>query len=538
MTPKVLISPPEPLANKARLFAALGEWLKVDFIATQINDGQQGDAEIVFCRPPLNVPQRPSSNLCDRLICLSDGGSIDASGATTFSQSPGLSPALRGQELAMAADRVLPGSCTGEVLAGCQAGPLWVRRQEAGRQTDFVSEALPELPPGGLLVDHIALTRWTGVLPLIEFLRRISIDHGWASPPLRACIMFDDPNLHRPKYGFIDYKALVNHAEEHNYHAAMATVPLDAWGSSAEAVALFRNHAARVSLLVHGNNHTHAELARPYSDGARGRLVAQSLERISRLEQRLGLPIPKVMAAPHGACSETMAGELLRQGYEAACISWGSLRKYNPHKVWPPSFGLEPAEFLAGGLPVMPRFRLSHHCHHEVILSAFLDQPLVPVGHHQDLADGLDLLARVSAAINRLGPIRWCNMGEIAHYNFKKRVRGNTLDVRMYARAVHVDLPPAAANLKIERAWAPLEEQDERLQVRFEGGGWISLEGDEVSVPSDKPRAKTVDVRSVFEAPVDNHPVGPPALRPWPIVRRILAETRDRLQPLVWRKQT
>src|SRR3712207_7699471 len=50
---------------------------------------------------------------------------------------------------------------------------------------------------------------------------------GWTPAPLRAAIMFDDPNLHWKSYGYIIYPELVEHAKEHNYHAVFATVPLD-----------------------------------------------------------------------------------------------------------------------------------------------------------------------------------------------------------------------------------------------------------------------------------------------------------------------
>ena len=59
------------------------------------------------------------------------------------------------------------------------------------------------------------------------------------APPLRAAIVFDDPNLRWRSYGYIDYRRLVEHADEHGYHAAMAMIPLDAGAAAPADGALF-----------------------------------------------------------------------------------------------------------------------------------------------------------------------------------------------------------------------------------------------------------------------------------------------------------
>ena len=50
---------------------------------------------------------------------------------------------------------------------------------------------------------HLTETRFLNVVPLIEWLRALSDLRQWKFPPLRACFMFDDPNLHSERYGFI-----------------------------------------------------------------------------------------------------------------------------------------------------------------------------------------------------------------------------------------------------------------------------------------------------------------------------------------------
>ena len=58
--------------------------------------------------------------------------------------------------------------------------------------------------------------------------------------------MLDDPNLHWPTYGFLDYAALVGSAKKHNYHVAIATIPLDGWFVHSAVGQLFRENTAHL----------------------------------------------------------------------------------------------------------------------------------------------------------------------------------------------------------------------------------------------------------------------------------------------------
>src|SRR5208283_5127567 len=111
--------------------------------------------------------------------------------------------------------------------------------------------------------------RFLEMLPLLQWLREICAGASPVGPPLRACFIFDDPNLHWPRYGFVDYRQLAAQAEKENYHVSFATIPVDAWFTHSGTAGIFREHRSRLSLLIHGNNHTKRELARPYTEPER-----------------------------------------------------------------------------------------------------------------------------------------------------------------------------------------------------------------------------------------------------------------------------
>jgi hypothetical protein len=383
------------------------------------------------------------------------------------------------------------------------------------------------LADGEYLFQHFSKTGWARLLPLMHFLRELS---GWEYPPIRASFMFDDPNLHWNSYGYVNYAPLARHAHAHNYHASFATVPLDGWYAHPATASLFRQNQSRLSLLIHGNNHTASELAQTYSDTSRQALVAQALHRIERLEKMSALTIPRVMAAPHGACNHDMASALVRAGFEAACISRGSIMAHNRDTAWPATVGLNLAEFLGSGLPVIPRLRMSRDSVFEILIAAFLGQPIIPIGHHEDLAGGLDLLGELAELINSIGDVQWLDMRSIARSNFCTRRQGEVLHVKMYSRKIRLSVPAGVTHVSLHRPW-------------LESGEWegLALRSTQVEVVrfdayQEKPipivPGTEIEITSINPGAVDFRIIPHARTSLWAIARRQLCELRDRLKPL------
>jgi hypothetical protein len=531
MRPKLKVAVPDP-ARFAHLFSVLSKWLNVEIVTqrssnSRSDDGNWFDARITFCRIPAEVQSALSTSGRDRLILFADEKARLRSTSVKFSASPQLPIALRRQQLEQSVESSLPDICIGEVLA--HAGePIWTSVREHDRSTEFAVEALPELQPDQLLFDHLQLPKWTGLIPLITFLRRITRDTQWIAPPLRACVMIDDPNLHWSSYGYVKYATLARQAKKQGYHMAFATIPLDAWLIHPSTAALFRENSAQLSLLIHGNNHTRNELARSYTNRTRQALIAQSLKRIEHLERTARLQVPKIMAAPHSAFSEEFASELLRQGYEAVCVSFELLRRFNS-RTWPVCFGLEPASFLAGGLPVIPRFSVGNGCRKAALLAAFLNQPVIPFGHHEDLAGDPSAVSEAIAYISTLGPVKWCDLAQIARTNYSYRLSSKSLQLRMYSRHIEVSVLPEIQTVSVARPWLESDDGAEILEMRMGAENWQRVSEAEVTLPTNREgAARRVEFRSISQLPTDYHQMPSQPLQAWAIVRRMLTEVRDR----------
>ena len=246
---------------------------------------------------------------------------------------------------------------------------------------------------------------------------------------------------------------------------------------------------------------------------------------ITRMEARTGLEVARVMAPPHGACSEAALAEMARVGFEAVCVSRGSLRHHNTHAPWTRTLGLRPCDSVAG-LTVIPRFGLTKTSASDVLIAALFHQPIVPMTHHQALADGYDLLDETAAVVNALGDVAWRDMRTIARSIISRRLDGEALRVKLWSRHVTVPVPAGVKEIQVEHA-SPGNIGDESFFWREHGdhrwNAWPVAEGLNVGA------AQAIDIAcGAAAAGSPEHLVaGLPGLTP--VVRRLLTEVRDRV---------
>jgi hypothetical protein len=515
------VRPAEALAARPRLFAALEASFPVTFRAWA-PDAPPAAALIVIAPDPGAPADDELAGVRVPVLVVGDAPHADAPAVEVrLGHADGVDRRLRG---VVVHDHIVGSPLTAsgdDVLATCDSGVAW-SRSAGPAPVDRVRSALPELTPrevlGALIWEHAI----AGVA-LVGLLRELTQEVGWRPQPTRAAFVFDDPNLRWRSYGFIDYRRLVEHADEHGYHAAMAMIPLDAGRPHRPTVSLFARRRDRLSLVFHGNDHVKRELMRPREAGSALALAAQAVRRVDRFERRSGLPVDRVMMPPHGMCSETVTRALAAVGFDALCAI---------HPVpWtrrPPASSLlagwHPAEFV-GGCAVIPRMSMEASAA-EIALHAYLDHPIVLYGHHEDLAHGLEPLAEAAARVNRLGDVHWTTVGEIALGNHAQRTSGDHLAVRPYARRVRVSPPAGTRTVAIER---PLEIEDEH-----ELSGWSLGSGPVRSFGAEVPLegSSALKVRLHGTRDVDPNDVAAPAWRPWPRLRRTGTEMRDRARPL------
>jgi hypothetical protein len=522
------VHPGAELGRRQRLFAALSAaFPDVRFEAREAGETAGLDAMIELGGE--KEARRAAACGLRALAALAPEGEADAAAEVELAASTGLDRRLQGQTLP---DRHLAGVAplapagSPEILARLHGEPVWIREGNL----DLVAAAPAELEEAEPLRCRLGDERSLALLPLLELLRGMCAGSAWQAPPPRATFLFDDPNLHWPTYGFLSLPQLRRHAAAHRYHLALAMVPLDARIAHPGAARLLRE-GGEISLCVHGNDHFGGELGRAGEPATALALAAQARRRTTAFAARTGVPISPVMVPPHEECSEAMTTALARTGFAAISMTrpfpwlsppprhWLSAAGADAHLV-----GWRPADFSPAGLPVLLRhpFAAPHFSRAEIALRAYLDQPLILYGHHDDLAEGLDVLADRAASVNRLGDVRWGSMGELAANNVHWRLEGDLLRLRPYSRQVSVEVPAGAGRAVVELPWG-----GDRERVETAVGG-VSAAGE----PFEVGGASRLDLRLQRDDALSPDAVPSPPRRPWPLVRRLAGEARDRAAPV------
>jgi hypothetical protein len=514
------VSPAYALHARPRLFAALAAALDVEFapleeasaaaaiVEVGAHSGSGDDARVSHAAVPVaTFADGLGERRVAREVRLTCADALDARLRGLM-----LSPQLAGAGLG-------PISRTETVLAEDREGARWaVARDGGGRQR--ISAELPELGTDEVLADALLSGRGMAVVALVHFLRAAGAARE-STAPLRATIVFDDPNLRWRSYGFIDYPRLVEHADAHGYHAAMAMVPLDAVGAHGATVALFRRRTDRLSLAFHGNSHVRNELLVLDDRAGALALCAQALRRVRRWEARTGLHVDRLMIPPHGMCSASVAEALAAVGFDALCAlhaePWSE--RPRPDKLLA---GWGPATFV-GPTAVIQRMPLC--CSRaELALRAFMGRPIVLYGHHQDLAGGFDLLEQAAATVNGLGEVEWTSLEGLARTNITTGLDGDLATARPYAGRVRLRVPGRARRLVV-------------TEPRYSDGtlaGWsaspepITPFGEAIACEG----GTEMEIRLRPRDEIDPATLARPGRRPWPLIRRAATEARDRAMPL------
>ncbi|HUN79481.1 MAG TPA: hypothetical protein VMU32_11205 [Solirubrobacteraceae bacterium] len=529
--PRIGVSPAAEHARRARLWSALEEAHAVSFEARP--DGALGELDAAIAFGADAGAALAAAGLPGLVV---HGAETKADLATaTLSNSLALDRPLRGARLTEAHAVALPSGSAeaqGEVLAMLDGRPAWTLTGKPEAPLHHVGCAPAELAQDEALRQRLQPGRCLALLALVQFLRHLlahtdippaheddgrgavadpdGVDrrgpaHGRpAETPLQAAFVIDDPNLHRPRYGHLRYEELLRDARAHGYHLSIAMVPLDAWFADPRLARMFRDGADHLSISIHGNTHEGPELSRPDSLEAGISLASHALRRMAAFERRTGVTVDRVMVPPHEQISEPMARALVACGFAGLCTTrpypWLAKTPQAPWLTRPPEAGplagWRPADVVAGGLPVLLRADFALHPREDLVLRAFLGQPLILYGHHELLRGGPADLAAAAAEIDGLGEVRWGSLGQIA---------------RGLPGAAAAEAAPAGAATSVARRATGHEPNGDTAHG---------------------PNGDTVPARGAM-SPAQLAAIPSPPRRLRPVARRVAAESEVRLRALL-----
>lgn len=290
-------------------------------------------------------------------------------------------------------------------LAGVQSGAVQVTLAATREILDIDAPVAPGVHP---------LEWFSRLVPVLMFLRHVFGDRCWQPGKKLACFIVDDPLLH-DRHGFLEFDTLLAAMEQGRFTTNLAFIPWNYRRSHPRVADLFRKHPRRLSLSIHGCDHTKRE----FGDSAAAPLLSKaraSRARMAKHRELTGVPCDNVMVFPQGVFSTAALRAMKQAGFLAAVNSTPFPVDDPPEKLRVRDL-LSPAVTRHSSLPLFIRHYPTSLA--EFALDLFLGKPALMVEHHEYFRDGYHQLKAFAAQINHLSDATyWCGLEEIARNSF------------------------------------------------------------------------------------------------------------------------
>ena len=372
------------------------------------------------------------------------------------------------------------------------------------------------------VADHV----WSAV-PLVMYLRYAFGDVIPTSPDNGACLIIDDPVL-RARYGFLDFQEIAALCLKHQFTCNIAFIPWNCRRSQPSVIELFKRHPERLSLSIHGCDHTAREFGAS-SIPSLSRQAQLAIRRMGIHRQITGLPYEPLMVFPQGSFSAVAPTVLKHSGFIAAVNTEVSPAdqqlKTEIREVW------KTAIIKYGDFAIFTR-RYPFHGLHNFAFDLMLGKPTLIVTHHSDFQDKSRGLMDFIDRLNSLPvPLTWRTLGNVVRRAYQQRLREDgVFQIRMFSSEIIIEnAAPVSRHIAVEKS----EHAPERIDR-------VEVAGQEVAFLHDQscmrfelnigPR-QSLPIRIAYKdiyvkAPAQRSVRGSTKL----LVRRCLSEFRDETQ--------
>jgi hypothetical protein len=274
-------------------------------------------------------------------------------------------------------------------------------------------------------------------VPITFFLKWAFRDAGLGQHETTACLIVDDPPLKR-RYGFLDFREALQLMDRHNFATTIAFIPWNWRRTHPGTLSLFRSHPERLSVVVHGCDHTGGEFGLR-SPALLNRKIRTSKHRMESFRRRAAIEADNVMVFPQGVFSPE-TGRALKLNEFAAAVntevapSQGSANETTISDLW------NIAIMRYGTFPIFTR-RYLHHGIENFAFDAILGKPCLIAAHHDVFKYHARDLVEFVARLNSLKwNLVWRPLGEAIRRSFTiRRLDDGTRVIQMFAGSAMVE---------------------------------------------------------------------------------------------------
>jgi hypothetical protein len=306
-------------------------------------------------------------------------------------------------------------------FASFARGPSRVFLLAGSELPDVAAPASPSDPAAGF---------YAQLAPWLMFLRSGYGEWCWHNPNPRAAWIIDDPLL-KENYGFLRYADLIEALDDDDVTASIAFIPWNHGRNSTDTIALFRSRADRLSICVHGCDHTENE----FGSGSAAELRAKATMAVARMEElrmREALAYEPVMVFPQGGFCKGALEALGAEGFLAALNTSVFAADHQPGDVAVGDL-LDPAISRYGRCPLFSRkYPVSLF---PVAFDLFLGKPALLVEHHGFFRNGCRPMTDFVRRLKVQSPdLIWSSPGEIfTEVALHQKISDHETRVRFYA---------------------------------------------------------------------------------------------------------
>jgi hypothetical protein len=264
-------------------------------------------------------------------------------------------------------------------------------------------------------------------VPLAMFVRWALTD-ARLSAEIDGCVIVDDPLL-KSRYGFLRFHKALALMDCYNFTTSLAFIPWNWRRTERATVRLFAERPDRLSLSVHGCDHTANEF-NERSTLTLTRRIQTALDRMERLRNQTSLPYDRIMVFPQGVFSPETGHALKVNGFWASVNTEVSPLESSENRttigdLW------DIAIMKYGTFPVFTRRYLTHGIEN-FAFDGLLGKPCLIVTHH-DGFKGSELFDLISKLNGLSWTLRWRSLGEVIMRSVRTETRSNGTHVaRMY----------------------------------------------------------------------------------------------------------
>lgn len=289
-------------------------------------------------------------------------------------------------------------------------------------------------------------------VPVIAYLRATFGARCWHNERPAACLIIDDPLL-RPRYGFLDFDRIESLMTRAAFSLNIAFIPWNCRRTDRRIADKFIRSSRRLSISVHGCDHTEAEFG--MTDGRRVRRQARRAQLRMNLHRELtGIEHNRVMVFPQGVFSRVSLEALGDEGFLAAVNS--TVQPVDaPRDMVTVRDLLSVAVLRFGGVPLFMRQypdRLE-----KFALDLFLGKQVLIVEHHGLFRHGYEAAEGCVTFVNSIAPnIRWTDLESLcASATLERALPNGDVDLRAFGPVATVENRRAhRTRVRVSNEWA------------------------------------------------------------------------------------